>query len=155
VLVRFTHELGAWRAGVATFGLALLVGGCGGGMPLSKSELDAKANAICAAYTKKLDAVPAPRSIDDVPAYVVLVKPILERGVDQLASLKPPSELEPTYASWMSAQREAITQTDELRQAAERNDLVGVNRTIQALRARSRRGNALAAKLGAAVCARD
>ena len=155
MLVRFTHELGGWRASVATLGLALLVGGCGGGMPLSKSELDAKANAICAAYTKKLDAVPAPRSINDVSAYVVLVKPILERGVDELASLKPPAELRATYGRWMSTQREAITRTDELRRAAERNDLVGVNRTIQTLRDRSRRGHALAAKLGAGICARD
>jgi hypothetical protein len=155
MLVRFTHELGARRASVATLGLALLAGGCGSSMPLSKSELDTKANAICAAYTKKLDAVPAPRSINDVPAYVVLVKPIIERGVDELASLKPPTELEATYDSWMRIQREAITQTDELRRAAERNDLVGVNRTIQELRDRNRRGNALAAKLGAGVCARN
>jgi hypothetical protein len=54
----------------------------------------------------------------------------------------------------MSTQREALTQTDELRQAAERNDLVGVNRMIQMLNERNKRGNALAAQLGADVCAK-
>lgn len=137
-------------------GVALFVAACGGGgSALSKSEFDAKANAICAKYTKKIDAVPGPRNINQVPAYVVLVKPYVERGVDELASLEPPANLRDTFASWMSTQREAITQTDELRQAAERNDLVGVNRMIQMLRDRNRRGNALAAQLGADVCAKN
>jgi hypothetical protein len=150
-----TRELAVRAAGVGTAGLALVAAGCGGGAPLSRSEFDAKANAVCAEFTKKLDAVPAPRTINDVPAYVVLVKPSIERGVDELASLKPPKQLEATYDSWMRTQREAITQTDELRRAAEKNDLAGVNRTIRALRDRNRRSNALAAKLGADVCAKD
>jgi hypothetical protein len=137
---------------VAVFALAAV--GCGGGAPLSRSELDAKADAICARYTKKIDAVPGPRTIADVPAYVVLVKPYLERGVDALASLNPPASLRATYDAWMSTQREALTQTDELRRAAERNDLVGVNRMIQMLNERNKRGNALAAQLGADVCAK-
>jgi hypothetical protein len=134
--------------------LALVAAGCGGGAPLSRSEFDAKADAICTRYTKKLDAVPAPRRISDVPAYVVLVKPYLERGVDALASLNPPASLKSTYDAWMDTQHEALTQTDELRRAAERNDLVGVNRMIQMLNERNKRGNALAAKLGADVCAK-
>ena len=134
--------------------LVLVAAGCGGGAPLSRSEFAAKADAICARYTKKVDAVPAPRSMSDVPAYVVLVKPYLERGVDALASLNPPASLKSTYEAWIGTQREALTQTDELRRAAERNDLVGVNRMIQMLNERNKRGNALAAQLGADVCAK-
>jgi hypothetical protein len=141
--------------GVVVTVLALVAAGCGGGgAPLSRSELAAKADEICARYTKKIDAVPAPRTISDVPAYVVLVKPYLERGVDALASLHPPASLKSTYDAWMSTQREALTQTDELRRAAERNDLVGVNRMIQVLNERNKRGNALAEQLGADVCAK-
>jgi hypothetical protein len=140
---------------VGTAALAVFVAGCGGGAPLSKSEFDAKADAVCAKYTKKINAVPAPKTITDVPAYVNLVKPYLERGVDELASLNPPASLKATYDSWINTQHEALTQTDELRKAAERNDLVGVNRMIQVLRARNVRGNALAAKLGADVCAKN
>ena len=83
------------------------------------------------------------------------MKPYLERGVDELAVLKPPAELQDTYNRWMSTQREALTETDELRHAAQGNDLAAVNHMIRALRDRNRRGNALAAKLGADVCARD
>lgn len=135
--------------------LAFVAAGCGGGGPLSKSKFDTKANAICAKYARKINAVPAPRKIDDVPAYVELVKPYLERGVDELAVLKPPAELQDTYNRWMSTQREALTETDELRHAAQGNDVAAVNHMIRALRDRNRRGNALAAKLGADVCARD
>jgi hypothetical protein len=141
-------------AGVGAAALALVAVGCGGGAPLSKSEVAAKANAICAKYTRKIDAVPPPRKIDDVPAYVELVKPYLERGVDELATVKPPTELRDTYDRWMSTQREALTETDELRHAAQGNDLAGVNHVIRALRDRNRRGNALAANLGADVCAK-
>lgn len=141
-------------AGVGALCVALGTAGCGGGAPLSKSALDAKANSICARYTKKIDAVPTPRRIDEVPAYVVIVKPYLERGVDALASLKPPPDLKALYGSWMSTQRQALTQTDELRQAAERNDVVGVNRMVQVLRSSASHGHSLAAKLGAGVCAR-
>jgi hypothetical protein len=148
---------GAAKAAFALVGAGsvFVVAACGGGRPLSKSEFDAKANAICARYTNKINAVPAPRTITDVPAYVGLVKPYMERGVDELSSLRPPRALKSTYDSWMSIQRDTLTQTDELRRAAESNDLVGANRTIQALKERKGRGNALAAELGAMVCARD
>jgi hypothetical protein len=136
-------------------GSVFVVAACGGRSPLSKSDFDAKANAICARYTKKINTVPAPKMITDVPAYVGLVKPYMERGVDELASLSPPRALRSTYDSWMSIKRETLTKTDELRRAAERNDLVGANRIIQALKERNGRGNALAAELGASVCARD
>jgi hypothetical protein len=141
-------------AGVGAAALALVAAGCGGGAPLSKSEFAAKANAICAKYTRKIDAVPPPRKIDDVPAYVELVKPYLERGVDELGTVKPPTELQDTYDRWMSTKREALTETDALRHAAQGNDLAGVNHVIRALRDRNRRGNALAANLGADVCAK-
>src|SRR5436190_5374177 len=104
---RLTPSSFVWTASVGAAALALVAAGCGGGGALSKSEFDAKANAICAKYTRKMNAVPAPRKIDDVPAYVELVRPYIERGIDELASLKPPAKLEDTYDRWMSTRREA------------------------------------------------
>jgi hypothetical protein len=150
-----TRDAFVRRTSLGTLGLVLVVAGCGGGGRLTRSEFDAKANAICSRYTTKINAVPAPKTINDVPAYVGLVKPYIERGVDELASLKPPTRLQAEYDRWMSTQREAITQTDELRRAAERGDLAGANRVIRMLRDRNKRGNALAAKLGADVCAKS
>ena len=134
---------------------AVALTGCGGGSRLSKSQFDAKANAICKKYTDKINAVPTPKNIEDVPAYVTRVEPFIERGVDEIAHLKPPRDLQPTYESWLSTQREALRQADELRRAAQRNDLLAVNRTIKQLNERNKRGNALSAKLGADVCAKD
>jgi hypothetical protein len=134
---------------------ALVVAACGGASPLTKSQFDAKANGICKRYTGQINAVPTPKSIEDVPAYVTRVKPFIERGVDELAGLKPPRHLKATYDQWLRTQRDALHQVDELRGAAQRNDLLGVNRTITQLRERNARGNALAAQLGARVCAKS
>ena len=135
--------------------VALAVAGCGGASRLSKPQFDTKANAICKKYTDRINAVPTPKSIEDVPAYVTRVKPFIERGVDEIANLKPPQDLQQTYDRWLSTQREALSEADELRRAAERNDLLAVNHTIKQLDERNKRGNALAAQLGARVCAKD
>ena len=140
-------------SGAAAFVLAVTA--CGGGSRLSKSQFDAKANAICKKYNDRIHAVPTPRSIEDVPAYVTQVKPFIERGVDEIANLRPPQDLQRTYDRWLITQREALNETDELRRAAQRNDLLAVNHTIAQLRERNKRGNALAAQLGASVCAKD
>jgi hypothetical protein len=145
--------VGASSVGVLAF--VLVVAACGGGSRLSKSEFDARANAICKKYTDKIHAVPTPKSIEDVPAYVTRVKPFIERGVDEIANLKPPQNLQDTYDQWLSTQRDALRQADQLRRAAQRNDLLDVNRMINRLRERNKRGNALAAQLGSGVCARD
>lgn len=142
------------RAIIGAVAFVVLAAGCGGGSRLSKSDFDAKANAICKRFTAKINAVPAPKSIEQVPAYVGEVEPFIERGVDEIASLKPPHDLQAIYDRWLGTQREALTQADELRRAAERNDLAAVNRTIKALDARNKQGNRLARELGADVCAK-
>ena len=139
--------------GVVT--LAVAVAACGGGSRLSTPQFDAKANAICKKYNAKINAVPAPKSLNDVPAYVGEVKPFVERGVDEIASLNPPRELQDTYDRWLRTQRAALGEVDQLRRAAEKNDLLAVNRTIGQLHERNKRGNALAAQLGASVCAKS
>ena len=146
----------AVRAGViSVVTCAVALAACGGGSRLSKSQFDARANAICKKYTDRINAVPTPKSIEDVPAYVTRVKPFIERGVDEIANLKPPQDLQQTYDRWLNTQREALSEADELRRAAERNDLLAVNHTIKQLDERNKRGNALAAQLGARVCAKD
>jgi hypothetical protein len=146
----------AVRAGVVGLvAIAFVVAACGGGSRLSKSAFDAKANAICKKYRAKVATVPTPKSINDVPAYVVEVKPSIERALDEVANLKPPQNLQSTYDRWVSTERAALKDVDRLRRAAERNDLAGVNRTIKALDDKNTHSNKLAAQLGADVCAKD
>jgi hypothetical protein len=146
---------GSRTAVLGLFVFAFAAASCGGGSRLSKPEFDAKADAICKKYTGKINSVPAPKSINDVPAYVGKVKPLIERGVDEIAALKPPRELQSTYDTWLSTQRVALNQADELRRAAQKNDFPGVNRVIKLLDERNKRGNELAAQLGARTCAKD
>jgi hypothetical protein len=128
---------------------------CGsGGARLSKRAFDARAEAVCRKYTAKIDAVPAPKNINQVSAYVDLVRPYVERGVDEIAHLRPPVKLQRTYDQWLASQRESLKLTDRLRFAAERNDVAGVNAVIKQLKTQDRHGNALAKVLGANVCAK-
>ena len=54
-------------SGVIAVCAAVLVGaGCGGGDRLSKAEFQQRANAICAKYQKRIDALGQPQSIDEV-----------------------------------------------------------------------------------------
>src|SRR5437762_2166618 len=82
----------------------LLLAACGGGggssSRLSKSEFDAKANAICDKYQAKVNAVAQPSGVKDVPAYIDKVLPILREGTSKLDDLKPPQDLQSTADEW-------------------------------------------------------
>jgi hypothetical protein len=133
----------------------LLTAGCGGSSRLSKSDFDAKANAICAKYDAQIKAIEAPKGIGDVPHYVDQVKPLIENGVDEIDGLRPPENLQDTFDRWVSTQREALDQADQLRSAAAKSNLLVVNRVIKELGERNKRGNELAGKLGAQTCAQE
>jgi hypothetical protein len=138
----------------AALSLGVLLAACGGGgARLSKSTFDARADGVCRKYTSKIDAVPGPKNISQVSAYVDLVKPYIERGVDEIAHLRPPAGLQHLYDRWISSQREALKLADRLRSAAERNDVVGVNAVIKQINLQNKHGDVLAGMLGASVCA--
>jgi nitrous oxide reductase accessory protein NosL len=140
---------------VAALSFGVVVAGCGNSGPrLSKASFDAHANSICRTYTAKIAAVPPPKNISQVSAYVDTVKPYIARAVDEIAHLKPPAALRSAYDLWLESQRTALKQADELRAAAEKNDLVEVNNMIKSINEQNTRGKRLAAPLGASVCSK-
>jgi hypothetical protein len=135
--------------------LLVLLAACGGsGERLSKASFDARADAVCRKYTAKIATVPPPKNLTQVSPYVDIVEPYLERGIDEIAHLRPPLRLQGLYERWLDSQRQGLKDADALRTAAEKNDLAGVNAQIEKINEHNRRGVALAGRLGAALCAR-
>jgi hypothetical protein len=72
--------------------VAALAAGCGGGGGdrLTKEDYIAKADAICKSANEKLDALPAPESLEDVASLADDAIAIQEDALSQLRDLKPP-----------------------------------------------------------------
>ena len=82
----------AWAGAVVA-----LAAGCGGGgdgstrNTLSAAEFRQQADAICAKYQGKLDALGTPSSLDDLKDYVDKAVPIIDNGNAELQGLEPPA----------------------------------------------------------------
>jgi hypothetical protein len=95
-----------------SLGLGLLAAGCGSDSNsdnLTQSELTSKATAICtpvaqtvnAAVNKMFSSKPSPQAFAEVGTSTVL--PQFTKQTDALAELKPPSDLEDAYASYIDS----------------------------------------------------
>src|SRR5438132_679052 len=135
----------------------LVLAGCGGGgsSRLSKSDFDAKANAICDKYQAKINAAGQPKSISDVPAYIDRVLPLLREGTSKLDALKPPADLQGTFDEWRQIQRDQVDEAVALKKAADKADAAEVSRIANEASAKNTRSNELASQLGANTCAKD
>lgn len=144
------------RALILVVATVLLAGcGGGGGSRLSKSELDGKANAICAKYSKKINDLGQPPDLKSIPAYVDKVLPLLKKGTDELNALKPPEDLESTYNEMISVQRESFGLAEDLKKAAQDGDQAKVGSLATKGNDQNSRFNALARQIGADTCAKD
>ena len=148
----------AFRQALLAIVVIVLLAGCGGGggsSRLSKSEFDAKANAVCDKYTKQINAVAQPKTLKDISHYVDTVLPILREGTSKLDDLKPPSDLQSTTDEWRQILHDEVKQAEALKKAADKGDTAQVLRIANETESKNKRGNALAAQLGAQTCAKD
>jgi hypothetical protein len=105
--------------------LALTLAGCGGGGGggrLSRDAYVTKADAICASYVKQRARLPAPTSIEAVPAYADGALPLLDAGLKDLRRLRPPAEMEDGVSAWLKALGDGRNALDDLRTAAKAGD---------------------------------
>ena len=147
------------RQATLTVFIVLVLAGCGGGgggsSRLSKSEFDAKASSICDTYQKKINDVPQPKDIKDIPGYIDNVLPIVEEGTSKLGDLKPPADIQAKVDAWMTIQSAQVDQARRLKAAAEKGDLAKVTNIANEADASNKRGNELAREIGATSCAQD
>jgi hypothetical protein len=152
-----TDQKAMRRAGTLAVlcGVAALAGCGGGGDPLTKEQLATQADAICAKYEKRIDALAEPQSLEEVETLAEEAKPIVEEGVDELDQLQPPEELEEEYERWIEVNHDSVEAIDELRDAAASGDEKRVQQVAKDAARKEREADALARQIGLDECAND
>lgn len=142
--------------GLALFFAALAAGcGGGGGDGLSQEEFRQQADAICAKYDKKIQALGSPQSPADIPAYVQKGIPLLRQGIAELRALNPPADVEDDYNRMLNETAKAIPAAEKLAEAAEKGDAAAVQDAIREGQQADEASDELAAKLKLDRCAAD
>jgi hypothetical protein len=140
-------------------GGALLTAGCGGGDGdgdrLSRDELIAEADAICAKYQEQLDALATPESLEDIERLAEEGKPIVEEGVNELKALEPPEDLEDEWDELMEHNDASVALIDELSAAATSGDLARVQEIADEAQRQDEETDQLARELGLEECSND
>jgi len=142
-------------AALAIAATALLVAGCGGGGGrLSKQDYAKQADAICAKYNRKIQALGAPKSLAEIPGFADKALKLTRQGNDELESLKPPKSEEQTAKRWGAQNDLVANAVADLRDAAKKNDRAEIRAALRRGQAANRTANALARDLGLRVCPR-
>lgn len=135
-------------------GLVLLsaCGGDGSGDRLSAEEFREQANAICAEYDGKIDAIETPDSPEDIPGYVEEVVPVVEDGLAELRALNPPEEFEEDYETMLDETAKAIPAAQALSEAAVEEDPAAVEDAIAQGQEADEASDRIATELGLDEC---
>jgi hypothetical protein len=137
---------------------ALLVAGCGGGSSdgkLSKSQLAAKADAICKQAVKQLDALPPLTNVNDAKqaaTYFGAAKPIADKQNADLKALKPADDVKADYGAFLAQTDKATQLLSDTYAAAKSKDPARGQQLLRELSATISSSDRAAAKLGLKVC---
>ena len=85
----------------AAAGLLLFIAACGGG--LSKGELVAKGDAICARVNKQVAKEPDPKTAKDLERLANRTVELSDPAIKDLQALEPPSELESDFDKFLAS----------------------------------------------------
>jgi hypothetical protein len=140
---------------IAVCGAAALAAACGGDDRLSREELVAQADAICAKHEERLDALEEPESIEDVEAFAAEARPIFEEGVEELKDLEPPEDVQEDYDRWIELSEENVAAIGNLEQAAADGDAGRVQEIVSESQAKEQEADRLAQGIGLRECAND
>jgi hypothetical protein len=132
---------------------ALVIAACGG-HTVTKQDVIARANAICAGAQRDLRATPPPAggtSLSGLAAYLRAVTPILQREVSNLQALPRPAADRALLDQYVSAVARSGATYRALTAAARRADQDAVNQALAQLQANP--SSSLAARYGLNQCA--
>jgi len=134
-----------------------VLAGCGGGgdETLTRDEYASKADAICAKYKQRTDALDRPATLSELANVADDVVPILEQARDELRDLKPPADEQATASSWLDEFDVIISDVEKIRDKAKQNDPAGVQQLARPALDHNKRANELATLLGMTTCAED
>jgi HPt (histidine-containing phosphotransfer) domain-containing protein len=94
----------------------------------SPAAFEARANSICAAANKTLDAVPKPTSAAEVKRFVDVEFPVIERTTRQLEALTPPATVQAAYHHYLSSLSDELAVLRQAKADADRGDVAGAIR---------------------------
>ena len=138
--------------------VATAASACGGGDgngELSAEEFRKQADAICAEFEAKLDAVEPPASADDIERFVNEAVPIIEEGTNELNSLQPPEEFEDEWTRVEEINEENLGTIRAVQTAYEEGDLEQARRLLQDAGRNEEEADRLAREIGLTKCGQD
>jgi hypothetical protein len=141
---------GAWT--LATGVAVLAMAGCGGEDALTEAELREQGNTICARYDKQIDDVPVPSAVEEIPAYVTKVAPIVEDEIEALKDLNPPDDDQETFEQLIAEEEKTLAAGRALSDAAEKGDDAAVEKALNEGNISSNRADEHARTLGLTDC---
>jgi hypothetical protein len=140
---------------IAAAGAACSLLAACGGTQVTKSDVVARGNAICAGALRDMRAVPAPAgtsgSLAALSAYERQVAPIVEREAKAIQALPKPSEERALLERYMAAVARDAAQYRVLAGAAQAGDAAGVAQALATLRQSG--AASLAGQYGLTQCA--
>lgn len=139
---------------LATF-LAAGCGGDGGNGGLTAEEFRQQADAICAEFESKLDAIDQPSSPDDLKRFVNDAVPIIEDGTQKLSDLEPPEELQDKWTRVIEINEENLETIKNVQTALEDDDVGEAQRLIQESGGNEEEADRLAREIGLTKCGQD
>ena len=133
-----------------------LAAGCGGGGgdKLSHEEFVDQANAICADYNQRIDALGTPNTFDEIVAFAQDARVIAEEDVGKSKDLNPPDEDHDNWEAYGNKGDEVIALSRDLEKAAKDKDVGEVTRLVAASRARAAESKRIALAMGTEECAK-
>jgi len=135
---------------------AILLGGCGGGSKrLSKEQFAAKANALCAAFNKQVNAVSTPTTDAEALTSLGKLLPLDRKLVTDIKKLKPPASEEASVKRLVALGEEQAVRVADLIAAVKAKDKVKLNTIVSEGDANDKESKALFKKLGLTECAKS
>ncbi|MBJ7354934.1 MAG: hypothetical protein JHC98_08925 [Thermoleophilaceae bacterium] len=147
--------------------LALALAGCGSSdkttgdgasaaapAPLTKTELVAKADAICKDMQAKIDKIQEPETIKELESAISEQIKLSGPAIEELESLTPPEDLAAEYKSWTAKLQELQQGTEKVREAAASGSQDQVQKVIAEVDSVNTKADEIGKKLGFKVCAK-
>ena len=103
------------RRGAALVVAVVTLMGCGGSDRLSAADYRRQATRICADADRRAKAVPRPKNLAGLRAYLDRTLVIFEDDNGRLRALKPPADLQDGHAAALRAQDAAVRELRRLR----------------------------------------
>jgi len=148
----FKRQRPPWVAAVLVAAALSACGGDEGGERLTREELIARADAICAEASAELDALGEPESGPELAGLADEAAAIAESQLERLRDLRPPVEDEGDYAAMLDLTERQIEATRGIAAAAAEGDAEAAQARIAEVQELDGEADDLASAYGFQVC---